>query len=211
MIEIKNYTKILKGNAVLKNINLILKNGKVYGFSGINASGKTMLMRAICGLIKPTEGEVIIDGKLLGRDMSFPESVGALIENPSFNDSMTAYKNLELLASIKGIATKEDITNALTEVGLNPEDRRKYRKFSLGMKQKLGIACAIMENPRLLILDEPLNALDTDAVARVGRIVARFREQGAIVILACHSKADLDALSDEIIYIENGEIVNDKT
>ncbi|MCD7805202.1 MAG: ABC transporter ATP-binding protein [Oscillospiraceae bacterium] len=210
MVEIKNYTKIIKGNTVLKNINLTLEDGKVYGFSGINASGKTMLMRAICGLITPTEGEVIIDDQVLGKDISFPPSVGGLIESPLFIDSMTGYKNLELLSTIKNISGKEDIENALIEVGLDPRDKRKYRKFSLGMKQKLGIAAAIMEHPKLLILDEPLNALDVEAVQRVHNIVKRFKEGNALVILACHAKEELEAMCDEIIYIENGAIVDGK-
>lgn len=208
MVEIKNYTKIIKGNTVLKNINLTLEDGKVYGFSGINASGKTMLMRAICGLITPTEGEVIIDDQVLGKDISFPPSVGGLIESPLFIDSMTGYKNLELLSTIKNVSGKEDIENALIKVGLDPKDKRKYRKFSLGMKQKLGIAAAIMEHPKLLILDEPLNALDVEAVQRVHNIVKRFKEENALVILACHAKEELEAMCDEIIYIENGAIVD---
>ena len=207
MIEIINYTKIIRGASVLKNINLKLNRGMIYGLSGKNGSGKTMLMRAICGLIRPTEGKIIIDGETLGEKISFPKSVGVLIENPDFLDSETAFSNLKLLASIKKIATDVDIKDSLSAVGLDPDDKRKYRKFSLGMKQKLGIAAAIMEKPEILILDEPLNALDQDGVERVRQILKDFKERGSTVILACHDREELELLSDEIIKIESGAIV----
>ena len=207
MIEIINYTKIIRGVSVLKNINLKFNRGMIYGLSGKNGSGKTMLMRAICGLIRPTEGKIIIDGETLGEIISFPKSVGVLIENPDFLDSRTAFSNLKLLASIKQIATDGDIKDSLSAVGLDPDDKRKYRKFSLGMKQKLGIAAAIMEKPEILILDEPLNALDQDGVERVRKILKDFKERGSTVILACHDREELELLSDEIIKIESGAIV----
>lgn len=207
MIEIINYTKVIRKAAVLKNINLRLESGRVYGLSGKNGSGKTMLMRAICGLIRSTEGKVIIDGEALDETISFPPSLGVLIENPDFLEGRTALSNLKLLASIKNIASENDIKAALSAVGLDPFDKRKYRKFSLGMKQKLGIAAAIMENPKILILDEPLNALDADGVERVRKILRHFKEQGSTVILACHDREELELLSDEIIKIESGEIV----
>lgn len=206
MIEIINYTKVIRKATVLKNINLRLESGRVYGLSGKNGSGKTMLMRAICGLIRPTEGKVVIDCEVLGETLSFPPSVGVLIENPDFLEGRTALSNLKLLASIKNIASESDIKASLSAVGLDPFDKRKYRKFSLGMKQKLGIAAAIMENPKILILDEPLNALDADGVERVRKILRHFKEQGSTVILACHDRAELELLSDEIIKIESGEI-----
>lgn len=207
MIEIINYTKVIRKATVLKNINLRLESGRVYGLSGKNGSGKTMLMRAICGLIRPTEGKVVIDCEVLGETLSFPPSVGVLIENPDFLEGRTALSNLKLLASIKNIASESDIKASLSAVGLDPFDKRKYRKFSLGMKQKLGIAAAIMENPKILILDEPLNALDADGVERVRKILRHFKEQGSTVILACHDREELEHLSDEIIKIESGEIV----
>ena len=159
-IIINELAKIIKGVDVLKDINLEFTGGNVYGLSGKNGCGKTMLMRAICGLIKPTKGEIIINDKTLGKDMSFPESVGALIENPAFLNNYSGFDNLRLLADIKGIATDEEIRETMTKVGLNPDDPKKYRKYSLGMKQKLGIACAVMEKPDIVILDESINAID---------------------------------------------------
>lgn len=207
MIEVINYTKTIRSTAILKNINLRFEDGRIYGLQGRNGSGKTMLMRAVCGLIRPTSGRVVIDSQCLGEKISFPPSIGVLIENPDFLEGRTALGNLKLLASIKNTATLDDIIRSLEEVGLDPRDKRKYRKFSLGMKQKLGIAAAIMENPKILILDEPLNALDADGIERVRLILRRFKNRGSTVILACHDREELELLSDEIIKIESGEIV----
>lgn len=209
MIKISSYTKIIKGTTVLKDINLTFENGRIYGLRGRNGSGKTMLMRAICGLIIPTEGHIEIDGKILGSELSFPPSVGVLIENPAFLDNRTGLQNLKLLATINNKITEDDIKNALIKVGLDPQDKRKFRKYSLGMKQKLGIAAAIMESPELLILDEPLNALDADGVDKVRKILIDFKSRGATVIIACHDREELEMLSDEIVFIENGEIVHE--
>ncbi len=207
MVDIINYTKVIRGTTVLKNISLSFESGKIYGLQGKNGSGKTMLMRAVCGLIRPTEGSIIIDGERLGEKISFPRSIGVLIENPDFLENRTALDNLRLLSSIKRIVSEDDLKRVLEEVGLDPSDKRRYRKFSLGMKQKLGIAAAIMENPKILILDEPLNALDADGILKVRTILERFKKQNSTVILACHDKEELELLSDEIIKIENGEIV----
>lgn len=185
---------------------MTLVSGNVYGFQGINGSGKTMLMRLICGLIYPTKGEIVIDGKRLGKEITFPQSVGLLLENPAFLDSYTGFENLEMLASIKNIITREEIHEAITSVGLDPLDKRKYKKFSLGMKQRLGIAAAIMEKPDILILDEPTNSLDSSGVSLVKTIIAKERERGAIIILACHDFPVLQDVSDEIFLLEQGKI-----
>ena len=211
MIEIKNFTKIIRGAAVLKNINLALESGKIYGLWGKNGSGKTMLMRAICGLILPTEGYVSIDGERLGGKNSFPKNVGALIENPAFLDSKTGFENLLLLAEIRGKATKDDVAGALEKVGLEPHDRRKYRKYSLGMKQRLGIAAAIMEGPEILLLDEPFNALDPSGAEMAAEIIKEFKEKGATVVIACHDREELDNLADEIIRLDRGEAVDEES
>ena len=211
MIEIKNFTKIIRGAAVLKNINLTLESGKIYGLWGKNGSGKTMLMRAICGLILPTEGYVSIDGERLGGKNSFPKSVGALIENPAFLDSKTGFENLLLLAEIKGEATKDDVAGALEKVGLEPHDRRKYRKYSLGMKQRLGIAAAIMENPQILLLDEPFNALDPSGAEMAAEIIKKFKEKGATIVIACHDRDELENLADEIVRVERGAAVDEES
>lgn len=207
-LEIKDYTKVIRGNTVLDHINLTFSGGKIYGLKGINGSGKTMLMRAVCGLILPTHGSVIIDGKTLGKALSFPESAGVLIENPSFLPNLTGIRNLKILADLQGGVTEEQIRGVLTTVGLDPDDRRKFRKYSLGMKQKLGIAAAILGDPKLIILDEPLNALDTDGVEMVHTVLAQAKARGALIILACHDAEELNALSDEIITIERGKITN---
>lgn len=191
---------------VLDNINLKLQSGKIYGFVGKNGSGKTMLMRAICGLINPTSGEVVIDSKVLGKDISFPDNVGILIENPGFIPSYSGFKNLKYLARIRNKISDEDIKSVISMVGLNPEDRKSYRKYSLGMKQKLGIACAIMENPNLLILDEPFNALDEETVDNIRNIIKSKKNKENIIILSCHDSEEIENLCDEIIEIKLGKI-----
>ena len=205
-IVVNEVSKSIYGVPIINSISMKLVSGNVYGFQGINGSGKTMLMRLICGLIYPTKGEIIIDGKRLGKEITFPQSVGLLLENPAFLDSYTGYENLEMLASIKNIITREEIHEAITSVGLDPLDKRKYKKFSLGMKQRLGIAAAIMEKPDILILDEPTNSLDSSGVSLVKTILAKERERCAIIILACHDLPVLQDVSDEIFLLEQGKI-----
>lgn len=205
-VELKKYSKIIKKATILDDIDIRFESGRIYGLRGKNGSGKTMLMRAICGLIKPTKGEVDINGEVLGKDISFPRSVGILIENPAFIPGETGYSNLEILASIQKRIGKQEIRNAISDVGLDPDDKRKYRKYSLGMKQRLGIAAAIMEKPDIIILDEPINALDEKGVELVRDLLYKERERGAVIIIACHDADELNALSDEIIMIESGKL-----
>lgn len=204
-IVVNEVSKSIYGVPIINSVSMTLVSGNVYGFQGINGSGKTMLMRLICGLIYPTKGEIVIDGKRLGKEITFPQSVGLLLENPAFLDSYTGFENLEMLASIKNIITREEIYEAITSVGLDPLDKRKYKKFSLGMKQRLGIAAAIMEKPDILILDEPTNSLDSSGVSLVKTILAKERERGAIIILACHDLPVLQDVSDEIFLLEQGK------
>lgn len=206
-IQIKNVSKKIKNNVVLDHINLELDKGKIYGFRGINGSGKTMLFRAICGLITSTEGEIIIDNKKLHEDMSFPESIGVLIENPGFLPNYSGKQNLQLLAEIKDIITSEDIDQIITLVGLDPKDSRKYKQYSLGMKQKLGIAQALMEDPDLILLDEPTNSLDEESVEKILGIIENQKRKGKTILIASHDKASLEQISDYIFKIENGRIV----
>lgn len=206
-IKLTNVSKVIKKARVLDHINLEFESGKVYGLKGKNGSGKTMLMRVVCGLISATEGTVEIDGKILGKDMSFPESVGMLIENPAFINNYTGFKNLQVLASIQNRIGDKEIREALLQVGLEPEDKRTFRKYSLGMKQKLGIAAAFMEQPDIIILDEPINALDEAGAKQVHTILKEQKERGALIIIACHDKEELEMLSDEIIEIYDGKIV----
>ena len=207
-IKITDVHKTIKKAPILRDLNVEFTGGKVYGLRGKNGSGKTMLMRAICGLITPDSGIIDIDGKILGKDISFPESIGVLIENPAFIGNYTGLKNLKVLASIQNRIGDEQIRKALEDIGLDPDDKRTYRKYSLGMKQKLGIAAAVMENPDIIILDEPINALDDVSVEKVHDILEEQKKRGAVIIIACHDKEELDQLSDEIIEISDGRIIN---
>lgn len=207
-IKVKNLSKKLSNNIVLDDINIDLCSGKIYGFVGKNGSGKTMLMRAICGLILPTSGCVEIDGKVIGKDMSFPESVGALIENPGFISSYSGFKNLKTLAQIKNEMSDDDIISILEQVGLDPYNKKSFRKYSLGMKQKLGIAGAMMENPKLLILDEPFNGLDEESVDKVRQLIMERRGKDSLTIISCHDSDEIDKICDEIITIKLGKIVS---
>lgn len=205
-ILIKDACKTIKGTRILKHVNMDLTSGHIYGFQGPNGSGKTMMMRLICGLMKPTSGSVYIDGKQLGKDMDFPESMGLLLEGPAFLPNYTGLKNLQLLASLKGNIGEKDICEALTTVGLNPYDKRTYKKYSLGMKQRLGLAAAMMEAPELLLLDEPTNALDDQGVTQICDLIRQERQRGALVILACHDAEILEMLADEIYTIYEGTV-----
>lgn len=205
-IRVKNASKTIKGKVVLSNINLTMQSGMVYGLQGPNGSGKTMLMRLISGLIRPTSGVVEIDGKILGKNVDFPESLGLLIESPVFLPNHTGKKNLELLAQIKGLIDRKEIDNAIRRLELAPDDKRVFHKYSLGMKQRLGIAAAIMEHPDLLILDEPTNALDERGVDLVRKVIWEERDRGALVILACHDSALLEGVADELYRIDEGKI-----
>lgn len=207
-IKVKNLSKKLSNNIVLDDINIDLCSGKIYGFVGKNGSGKTMLMRAICGLILPTSGCVEIDGKVIGKDISFPESIGALIENPGFISSYSGFKNLKTLAQIKNEISDDDIISILEQVGLDPYNKKSFRKYSLGMKQKLGIAGAMMENPKLLILDEPFNGLDEESVDKVRQLIMERRGKDSLTIISCHDSDEIDKICDEIITIKLGKIVS---
>lgn len=208
-IKICDYSKKIKGSMILSNINLTFESGSIYGLKGTNGCGKTMLMRAIAGLILPTAGKVIIDGKEIGKDISFPENMGLLLEYPSFINGYSGLKNLEMIASIKNNISVDDVKACISRVGLDPDDKKPFRKYSLGMKQKLGIACAIMENPELLILDEPFNALDEKGISVIKDIIEEFRDNGAIVIMSCHDKELLCDISDVIIDMYEGKVTNE--
>jgi len=207
-LKVENLSKEIKNARILNNINLNLNKGKIYGFRGKNGSGKTMLFRALCGLIKPTEGRVEIDGQVLGENISFPESVGVVIEYPGFLPNLSGYENLKLISEINNKVGAKEIKEIISAVGLDPEDKKKYKKYSLGMKQRLGIAQALMENPELIILDEPTNALDSDAVLLIKELLINMKNNNKLILLASHDKEELEVLSDEIFYIENGSIVN---
>ena len=206
-IEVKNLCKTINKNMVLDNINLHMVSGQVYGFQGINGSGKTMLMRALIGLIHPTSGTILIDQKELGKDMDFPKSIGFLLENPTFLDMYSGPDNLRLLAgvdnNISADMINKEIDSLIEEVGLKSARNKKYKKYSLGMKQRLGIAAAVLGNPDIVVLDEPTNALDDDGKDMVKRIVKMQKERGALVIISCHEMQTLEELSDEIVRLKD--------
>lgn len=206
-IELRKVSKKIKNATILDNVNLRFEGGKVYGLKGKNGSGKTMLMRAISGLIR-VNGEVDINGEVLGSKVSFPPSIGILIENPAFISNYTGFKNLKVLASIQNRIGDDEIRHALEITGLDSHDKRTFRKYSLGMKQKLGIAAAIMEKPDIVILDEPINALDEAGANQVREILKELKANGSIIIIACHDKEELEFLSDEIIEINDGRIIS---
>ena len=206
VVRLEDYCKSFKSAEVLKNINLTLESGKVIGLKGKNGSGKTMLMRAISGLILPTSGKVYINDKELGRHISFPPSIGILIENPSFISNYTGFKNLKILASIQNRISDDEIRDAIRKVGLDPDDKRTCKKYSLGMKQRLGIAAAIMARPDIVILDEPINALDEAGAGLIKGLLDELKANGSLIIIACHDTEELNYLSDEIYEIYDGEI-----
>ncbi|MBY4797893.1 ATP-binding cassette domain-containing protein [Collinsella sp. AGMB00827] len=208
-VSVLGVTKQMGGVKVLTDVSVTLADAQVNGFSGINGSGKTMLMRVIAGLVRPTSGKVMIDGKELGRQIAFPPSIGILIENPAFLPMRTGFENLDILASIQAVAhVPSHIKELLISVGLDPEDRRRFSKYSLGMKQRLGIAAAIMGEPDVIILDEPFNALDTEGIHMVKNIIRREAQRGACVILSCHDQQLMLDLADDIHVLHEGHLVS---
>ena len=181
-IIIENLSKTIKNNKILDNVNLTFESGHVYGLVGRNGSGKTMLLRAICGLIFPDSGKVIIDGKQLHKDISFPESCGIIIENTDLLPNFSAFDNLKMLSEIKNTANDNMIKSAIKSVGLDPDSKKKVKTFSLGMKQRLSIAQALFEDPDILLLDEPTNALDEDGVNDVRRILLEQKKKNLSLI-----------------------------
>lgn len=203
-IIIENLSKTIKNNKILDNVNLTFESGHVYGLVGRNGSGKTMLLRAICGLIFPDSGKVIIDGKQLHKDISFPESCGIIIENTDLLPNFSAFDNLKMLSEIKNTANYNMIKSAIKSVGLDPDSKKKVKTFSLGMKQRLSIAQALFEDPDILLLDEPTNALDEDGVNDVRRILLEQKKKNKLIIIASHNKEDISLLSDTVISVSNG-------
>ena len=209
-IRIENLNKKIKGSVILDDISLTMTPGRIYGLRGKNGCGKTMLMRAISGLINPDEGYVKIGEKIIGKDISFPESIGLLLEYPGFVRKYSGFKNLKMIASLKGIAGDNQIKNTMIKTGLNPENKKSFGSYSLGMKQKLGIACAIMENPELIILDEPVNALDEFSIKNIAGIIEEQKNNGALIIVSAHSKELLLSFCDEIFYMDDGRIIKNE-
>lgn len=205
-----NIYKKIREKEILKDVNLTLESGKIYGFVGRNGSGKTMLFRALSGLMKTNEGTVSLDGKILHKDFNVLPSLGIVLENAGLYPNMTGMENLRYLASMKKIIGDEEISQAMIRVGLDPKDKRVYRKYSLGMKQRLHIAQAVMECPDIIMLDEPTNSLDEFGVEEIRNIILEEKERGAVVLLASHNKDDIHKLVDELYRIESGRVSKEK-
>lgn len=203
-VIVEDVSKSFQGKKVLSHISVNFKKGEIHGVIGRNGSGKTVLMKIICGLIHPDCGTVTVSGKKIGKEIDFPESVGAIIEAPGFLPHQSAYKNLCYLASLRGIIGKDRIRWAIESVGLNPDDKKPVGKYSLGMKQRLGIAQAIMEDPELLILDEPMNGLDNEGVRYMRDFLMSLRDNGKTIILSSHSQEDIDLLCDQVYLVDAG-------
>lgn len=202
MIIIENLSKEFDDIVVLKDINLTLEKGKIYGFIGSNGSGKTILFKMVAGFLKPTKGIVKISNKVIGKDIDFPTSCGVIIESPGFINSLSGYKNLKILADIRGIIGEDEIKGYMEMLGLDPSDKKKVKTYSLGMNQKLGIIQALMEDPQILILDEPMNALDEKSVKKVREILLNIKSE-KIILLSSHNKEDIELLCDEIYKVED--------
>ncbi|WP_239704114.1 MULTISPECIES: ATP-binding cassette domain-containing protein [unclassified Mammaliicoccus] len=205
MIKLIDVSKEHQRNQLLKNINLEIERGKVYGFKGRNGSGKTMLLRAILGLIK-VDGQVMINNEPLKFGSKYPLKVGVFIEKPSIITEFTALKNLKLVAALKGITDINEMTKYLIELGLDYKDKRKVRKYSLGMKQKVGIAQTLMGDPELIVLDEPTNALDRKSIEKLVQILEKLKQQGCTILIASHQFEDIESVVDEVVHIEAGAL-----
>ncbi len=203
---VNNVSKQLKGKTILSNIYLNLKSGNIYGFVGENGSGKTMLFRAISGLMEISEGEILLNEKVLHKDMKVLPNLGIMIENAGLYPELTGLDNLKLLAKLNRKIGETEIREAIKKVGLDANDKRTFRKYSLGMKQRIVFAQAIMEKPDILLLDEPTNALDEKGIHSIRQIIYEEKQRGALILIASHNKEDIQILSDEIYYVENGTV-----
>lgn len=207
-IEIKEVSKKYGADYVLRDINMLMERGKVYGFCGNNGSGKTVLMKCISGFIPVTDGSITVADKVIGKDVDFPENIGVIIETPGFLLHESGFKNLEILAGLRKKISREEIKMVMEKTGLSPELKRPVAKYSLGMRQRLGIAQAIMENPELLILDEPFNGLDKQGVADIREILLKLKEERKTIILSSHNSEDIKILCDKVYEIDAGRIMN---
>lgn len=203
-IEVQNVVKRFRDQVVLKNVSISFEKGQIHGIVGRNGSGKTVLFKCICGLMHPEEGVILVNGKRVGRDVDMPEDIGAIIEAPGFLPNYSGYKNLRFLANIRRKIGKEEILNVLKTVGLDPESRKHVGKHSLGMRQRLGIAQAIMEDPEILILDEPMNGLDNAGVQDIRALLLELKAQGKTILLASHNHEDIAALCDTVHEMDGG-------
>lgn len=205
IVKVENVTKYFKQEKVLDDVNMNLETGHIYGIVGKNGAGKTVLFKIIAGFIKPSLGKVTVAGKIIGVDRDFPDSLGLIIETPGFLSQYNAYQNLLYLANINNKISKEDIKEATRMVGLDPDSNKKVGKFSLGMRQRLGIAQAIMENPNLIILDEPMNGLDKKGIEDVKELLLKLKGDGKTILMASHYAEDME-ICDEVFQMEDGKL-----
>ena len=206
VIIVEKLMLVIKKRVILNDVSVAFERGKIHGLIGRNGSGKTMLMKCICGFIHPTSGSIHVNGKEIGKDIDYPENMGIIIETPGFISRYSGRKNLKVLAELNNKIKLEDINDSMSKLGLNPELTIPVRKYSLGMRQRLGLAQAIMEDPDIMILDEPMNGLDKRGVADVRELLMNLRGQGKTIILASHSSEDIALLCDKTYEIENGAL-----
>ncbi len=206
MIEMDDIVCTYKQKVLLNHVSATWQRGRIHGLVGHNGSGKTMLLKCVAGYLKPDTGSIRIDGKCLYRDMAFPPSMGMILENPGFLPYATGMQNLKWLYGIRQPVQKQDIDHALDTVGLLKEKHKLVGQYSLGMRQRLGLAQAIMEKPKLLILDEPFNALDASGVEHIRKVLMQLRDQGTTILLTSHYQEDIDALCDTVHLMENGRL-----
>ncbi len=207
-IEVKDVTKKLDKELVLNDVSLSLDSGKIYGLVGRNGSGKSMLLKTICGFVKPDKGYVKVGGEDIYKNNTFPKKTAALIERPNYLPDLTGYENLKMLASINKVINDKEILNTLEKVNLLEEKDKKFKKYSLGMKQKLGIAQVLMENPDIMIFDEPFNGLEEESVKKIRKLLLDEKKKGKLIIIATHIKEDINELCDIIYRVDNGKIIN---
>ena len=204
IISVKNLSKSFGQERVLKNVTRDFEKGKIHGIVGNNGSGKTVLMKCICGFLIPDSGSITVNGERVGVDVDFPRDMGLIIETPGFLPNVTGMKNLEILASLNKKIGLREIAASMRAAGLDPSMNKPVGKYSLGMRQRLGIAQAIMENPSLLILDEPLNGLDKHGVTEMRQLIKGLKEQGKTILLASHNQGDIDELCDTVCEMDAG-------
>ena len=207
MVEIIHAVKKFKDYTALRGISISFEKGKIHGIIGRNGSGKTVMMKCICGLMHPDSGKITVNGKVIGKEVDIANDIGAIIEAPGFLPNYSGYRNLKFLADIKRVIGKQEIYAAMKTVGLDPDNGKHVGKYSLGMRQRLGLAQAIMENPSILILDEPMNGLDRKGVEEMRDLLVSFREQGKTVLLASHNREDIDILCDTVQEMEDGSFL----
>lgn len=205
-IEVENVTLTIRKDTILKDVSVSFESGKIHGLIGRNGSGKTMLMKCICGFIKPTQGRITVNGKVIGKDCDFPDDVGIIIESPGFIPYYSGIKNLKLLAGLNRKIGEEQIRQSMRRVGLDPDLKRHVKKYSLGMRQRLGLAQAMMEDPSILILDEPMNGLDKDGVADVRNYLKELRSENKTILIASHIMEDISILCDTVCEMEKGTL-----